>query len=247
MSLFVFLFLALQGYVIPSHGVCFQLDSVYPSLGETGSGLAVTIRGTGFAGGVRLAMYPDSGNLNKVIGATSEAGFGSGIAVQGDTAFVADIFNGLRIFDVRDPFLPSLITSLGSVGSAYAVFVDGDRAYVVGDSGFHIVNVSDRETPSVMGSAALAGPGRGIEVVGGMAYIADTTGLSIFSVANPASPSPAGSVTTPGGAVKVSVSGSHAYVADGTYGLQIIDLAAAGGRRKSEPTVLRAMQPTCRS
>jgi hypothetical protein len=53
-----------------------------------------------------------------------------GVAISGRFAYVADGEDGLKIFDIADPSLPSMFGSTGITGIAEAVAVSDDRVYV---------------------------------------------------------------------------------------------------------------------
>jgi hypothetical protein len=52
-----------------------KLESVYPTLGELGKDLQVTLKGTGFDENTRVSMYPDSGNKRSIIGSVQIPGW----------------------------------------------------------------------------------------------------------------------------------------------------------------------------
>ncbi len=125
------------------------------------------------------------------------------------------------------PFVPSLLGSYDTPGSALGVGVAGDLAFVAdGASGLRIVNVVNPANLSLVGVYDTPGNAFAVAVVGDLAFVADdASGLRVINITNPASPTLAGSYDTPGNAFGVAVSGDLAFVADGTSGLRIINIA----------------------
>ncbi len=112
-------------------------------------------------------------------------------------------------------------------GTARAVAVQGNYAYIGDGKRLVILDVSDPADPVVVGETdPLPGVVQDVAVVGHYAYIADDwEGLRIIDVSNPASPIEAGSYTGIGEAEEVAVAGNYAYVAADWSGLRIIDVS----------------------
>ncbi|MEB3279248.1 MAG: DUF4347 domain-containing protein, partial [Lyngbya sp.] len=116
-------------------------------------------------------------------------------------------------------------------GSARAVFIEGNLAFVADDgSGLQIIDISDRTRPTPRGGVDTPGSAKDIAVAGNYAYIADDTrGLTVVNISNPASPSVITSVrggrtNTANIANGISLQGDYAYISDDTNGLVIFDI-----------------------
>jgi hypothetical protein len=146
------------------------------------------------------------------------------VKVMGDYAFVADQYRGLQIIDVSDPTNPIEVGS--SSGFAISVTVEGNDAYLVGDSGLLIIDLSDPAAPAEKGFYHTFQAAWDVTVASNYAYVTDPhEGLQVIDVSDPTNPIEAGFYDTPGFAMGVAVAGGYAYVADSYEGLQIIDVS----------------------
>jgi hypothetical protein len=150
------------------------------------------------------------------------------VALRGDLAYVADWFDGLWVVSVHDPAVPETVGHCPTSNDerVWAVTVDGDYAYVFGDSGMHIVSVADSSHPTEVGLYANQGAAYGVGVAGNLAYVATgDSGLRVVSIADPADPVEVGRCALPGNAYDVAVAGGYAYVAADSSGLRVVSLA----------------------
>jgi hypothetical protein len=154
--------------------------------------------------------------------------YGSGVAVQGSSVYIADNNGSLRILDVTDPANPREVGSTSLPSQAYAVVVVGSYAYVADNAaGLRIVDISTPSNPHEVGYDDTPGYSYGIAIAGNYAYIADTTaGLRIINIANPASPYEVGSYSTGSDFLfDVAVVGNYAYLAKGSGGFEVVNVA----------------------
>ena len=134
----------------------------------------------------------------------------------------------------QDTALPVSVTFIS--GTARAVDVSGDFAYVAGDipygtdpesSGFQTIDISDPAHPSWVGLLILPGEANDVRVVAGSyAYVAaGSAGLQIATLFPPSNQIILGSIDLAGEALAVAVDGATAlaYVASGTGGLAVVD------------------------
>lgn len=128
------------------------------------------------------------------------------------------------------PVVLSEVGSLDTAGTAEAVAVSGNYAYVAdGYSGLRIIDVSNPTSPSETGYYNTTGYAFDVAVSGNYAYVADgSKGLRIINVANPAAPSESGFYDTPGSARGIALAENLACIADSDGGLQIINIASPG-------------------
>jgi hypothetical protein len=204
-----------------------KIESVYPTLGLIGQDLDVNLKGMGFDENTRLSMSLDVGHRSAIIGSVDTPGDACGITIVGDTAYVADWDDGLKVIDISNPQNPQIIGSVDTPGGAVSVTVVGDIAYVADEyEGLQVIDISDPQNTQIIGSVDTPGFASGVAVVGDTAYVADgESGLQVIDISDPQSPQIIGSVDTPGGAVGVTVVGDMAYVADCWEGLQVIDIS----------------------
>ncbi|MFQ6104633.1 MAG: T9SS type A sorting domain-containing protein [Candidatus Glassbacteria bacterium] len=124
------------------------------------------------------------------------------VFVRGDTAFIANGRDGLKIIDCRVPGAFHEVGSLENVstGYAYGSFVQGRRAYLAnGVDGLLIVDISQPTDPQPLGDYVL-GDGSDyltmdVQVLGSVAYVALTTlnlfkpsRLGLIDISNPFEP-----------------------------------------------------------
>lgn len=104
------------------------------------------------------------------------------VCVEGDLAFVADYYGGLKIIDISIPGMPTLVGTCNTPGYALGVAVAGDLAFVAD-------NTSTYNTPGDLLDVAVAGD---------LAFAADdTSGLQIIDISDPTTPALVGTYDTP--------------------------------------------------
>jgi hypothetical protein len=110
------------------------------------------------------------------------------VEVVGDYAYVANLFDGLRILSVTDPVHPVEVGYMP--GSPGTMSVDGDYAYVydVFSGAFEVISIADPAHPVEVGR--LAGVGGEVEVAGSYAYVlhVNQAMLYVVSIADPTHP-----------------------------------------------------------
>ncbi|RME25479.1 MAG: hypothetical protein D6800_07580, partial [Candidatus Zixiibacteriota bacterium] len=66
-----------------------------------------------------------------------DGGFGAGVEIAGNHAYLADFDEGLKVIDISNPAAPTLVATAPTFSSAYDVEISGNYAYVVeGDYGY---------------------------------------------------------------------------------------------------------------
>ncbi|MCP4345480.1 MAG: hypothetical protein GY795_08130, partial [Desulfobacterales bacterium] len=158
-----------------------------------------------------------------IIGTANTPGGAQGVAVVGNTAYVAD-GSGLQIIDVSNPESPVIIGTANTPGGAQGVAVVGNTAYVAdGSEGLQVIDVSNPESPVIIGTVDTPDKALGVAVVENTVYVADgSEGLQVIDVSNPKSPMIIGGVDTRGEASDIELIGDTAYVAGRYGGLSII-------------------------
>jgi len=184
----------------------------------------------------RPSMHLQAKRINSMlIGNYNTPASVCGVAVFGNTAYVAAYDYGLQIINVATPTSPVLLGAYDTPAYALNVVVSGNIAYVADtSSGLQIINVAIPATPTFLSAYNTPGSAIDVTISGTRAYVADQYyGLQIINVASPTNPTLLGTYDTPGEAAGVFVSGNVAYVADWDYGLHIINVAVP-----ASPTLL---------
>jgi len=199
-----------------------KLDSVYPTLGEMGKDLEVTLSGAGFDGNTKVSMYLDTTNQRMIIGSVDTPDQARHVTVSGSYAYVADGSSGLQVIDISNPSNLQIIGSVDTPDSARHVTVSGSYAYVADYvSGLQVIDISNPSNPQIIGSID-TGIADCVTVSGNYAYV---DGLQVVDISDPSTPQIIGFVSTGSTATGVTVSGNYAYVADNFNGLQVIDIS----------------------
>jgi hypothetical protein len=174
--------------------------------------LSLLIAGTALASGIQL------------IGGCDTPGEAFGIAVNGDFAYVADGYGGLRVISIADPAHPTEVGYCDTPGWAHGVEVSGNYAYVADyDSGLRVISIADPAHPVEVSHFDTPGLACGVAVNEDRVYVADdTAGLRIISVADPAHPVEVGHFDTQDRAWGIVARGDTAHVASIDLGFSII-------------------------
>lgn len=153
------------------------------------------------------------------------------LAVQGAYAYVADIENGLYIFDLSDPLHPRQVGLLQSNtndpekpwGGALDVAVQGNYAYITAYSGALVVaDIHDPAHPTLAGYLALNGTPRAVALSTTRAYVAGAeNGLAVVNILFPTTPWLESSFSLPREGAEVALHGSDAFVAAYESGLLV--------------------------
>jgi hypothetical protein len=128
-----------------------------------------------------------------IIGSYYDAGMPIEFAIQGDIAYIANMFDGLEVLDISD------LSSINRIGhyrpgeTVYDVKVNGDLVFLGGKTrGLEIVNVSDPTLPVMVSSTSLSGWGIKLEIVNEVCYITDHlsyyTNIEAYDVSTPLTP-----------------------------------------------------------
>ena len=164
------------------------------------------------------------------MGSAGTPGAAVDIAVSGDAAYVADVADGLHVFDISEPGTPTAHGDLDYSETTYGLDVAGDMAYLVGPSfGLRTIDVSDPASPTALDSAVASGTPWDVTAVGHVAYVSvREAGVATFDISEPATLTALGRYDTPGTALGVAFAGGVAHVADGEAGLLTLDASDPG-------------------
>lgn len=150
-----------------------------------------------------------------------------GVVLDGDRAYLADGYAGIRIVDVTDPAAPTEVGAFDTQGFAWDVAIRNELAFVAdGDYGLVVIDVADATAPRMLSVTLMPQPAIAVTLDGGLAYVATLdSGVRIIDVSNPLAPIEIGVADTPGAALQVAVAGDHLYIADGPGGVRIVDVS----------------------
>lgn len=165
----------------------------------------------------------------------SPFGFGSedgvSVAVQGSTAYLGSVYNGLWIVDISDASNPQLRTNYRSAGGVLSVAAAGNAVYLVSFNGLSILDVSNPGAPSLLASYAAQSVPLAVSVYGNTAYLLCNNGLEILDVSDLAHPSRLSHYNHPSPdfwnlGIKPPVKEGHSlYLATNNAGLHVLDVA----------------------
>jgi len=146
--------------------------------------------------------------------------------IENNTAYVADWFSGLHIYDISNPNHPLHISNFHTPGSSKGVVVSDGYAFVGDDDhGLQIIDVHDRRNPVKISDVPTDGLAYTLKKVGNLIYLADHRGgFYIINVKNVSKPEILSHFDTPGKSWAIEVAGDIAYVADDTTGLLVFNV-----------------------
>jgi hypothetical protein len=159
--------------------------------------------------------------------------------------YIADYGEGLDIWDVSIPTMPTHLGGCATPGLARGVAVthQAGHAYALvadGDSGLRVIDATDPFSPVEIGHLNTPAIANGVAISGGTAYVAAATaGLLIVDISDPSHPQQLGRCGTPDLANGVSVADTVAYVADYCRGLSVINVANPAQPRQIAQDTLR--------
>ncbi len=138
-----------------------------------------------------------------------------GIAATGGYQYVAMHDHGLAVLQRTGRTFREVAT-LRDIGTAWAIAVDGDHAYVTDAGGkLVIVNIADPSRPAVTAMVDIGGTPQSVEIRNHVAFVAaGTAGWAAVDVSDPAKPKVIANVDTPGSALQVALADGRMYLAD---------------------------------
>lgn len=186
--------------------------------------------------GPRLVIVDisDPGNPVQVGSYQMPLGYARDVALAGAYAYIAGGGAGLHIVDVSNAAHPVWVGSSSTGGSAWAVDVADDHAYVADTSPnrMHIIDVSDPTSPTLDSTytPSIDSTARDVTVAPGpgqtLVYLSCNPNLFVVDVTDPGSPLELGFHPTQ--AFGLAPVGSVAFVAAASDGLRAIDFSSPG-------------------
>ena len=109
-----------------------------------------------------------------------------GLSVKNHYAYMADMYSGLRIYDISQPDSISLVSQFDLPGQLWDVYAGNYFAITLSDEpSLQLVNINDRQNPFFVMSLPLAGIANEIGVSFPYVCIADDSLLQIFRLPDP--------------------------------------------------------------
>ncbi len=147
--------------------------------------------------------------------------------VDGNIAYVANGWSGVRLIDVSDPMNPTQISLFNTPDYATRVAVSGNVAYFADfRAGVHAVDVSDPSSPVLLDTYNTPGYAYAVHAVGTTVWVGDyQAGIRALDASDPTNLTSLGSYNTPGNSYDIELEGDVAYVADVGGGLRVFDVS----------------------
>lgn len=161
---------------------------------------------------------------------THYIGLANDVFIVDTLAYVATMFGGCDIYNVKDFSSVSLVHAF-TTSWTYTCCVSGDYAYLAdGNNGLFIYDISDPASPDSITVITPGGEVFDVVVYDTLAFIAaGDAGVFKYNIAAPASPVFMDSYDTDGTAVDVDYdpSNNYLYVADNDGGVVILDFSSS--------------------
>jgi len=238
-----------------SHGIEFQHRQSANGATESNSGgelnalprwLRLKRIGNTFSG----FQAPDAGGIpgrwaqqgvNVTVPMSDPVYLGLAVSSHSTTTLSTAVFDNVST-PVPNPRERTLEVVSETPGDDWALFIQGNLAYVGDEPVWKIYDISNPASPILLYTDTFRGSWvEDIWVSGNLVYIAHAeAGFFIFDATTPTAPILLGSRDTPGIAVEVHVSSGVAYVADYPYppGTEVLDLAIFDVTDPTSPTLI---------
>ena len=160
-------------------------------------------------------------------------GSATGIAINGNYAYVSGGGGDLAVIDISDPTNPGIPAyTENSGGNIQGLTISGDYAYLAANNtGLVIIDISDPENPGTPISSNTFPFATEVAVSGDYTYLVDDgmgdlSRLGIIDISDPINPgSPVFVQTNFQGSYGIAISGNYAYMTGPNNGLAIIDIS----------------------
>ncbi len=109
------------------------------------------------------------------------AGSAGGAAAESSVLYVADQGGGIKVVELSDPAVPSIVATVEVAGMARDVAVrDGVLVVSLGGGGVDVFDVQDPLQPQLRGHIALEGTAQGVDVDGRIIAVAAWTHVALY-------------------------------------------------------------------
>lgn len=160
--------------------------------------------------------------LNPVdLGAYQTSGQALDISVAGATAYSANGWDGVEIFDTAGLAQRGLVVAPEYLND---LAIAGGYAYGVADDGFWTLDINDPDTPLPLAYMETLSPIVSIAVAGSFAFLASPMdGIHVIDISDPLAPLEAAAFSLPIDYRQLTLVGDRIYAAAGLDGLRILD------------------------
>jgi hypothetical protein len=111
------------------------------------------------------------------------------VKYSGDTLFIADGYNGVKIYNAGNPYLPKLIAEIPTTGKTFWLELKDKQLYTADTTGMHIYNISDLNNITELGSFKKLDGAWHVSVQRNYAFLSDWYSyMRIIDISNPANP-----------------------------------------------------------
>lgn len=191
------------------------IDGIFHNLARDGDALFLSANGDPRT--ISVFDISDSRDPRSIATVPVPGSIGGMVANDG-VLFVANVREGLVVYDISDPATPTVISTL-DLGSAGRLRLDGDRMYVkVGsvpdDATMVIVDVTDPFRPVILSEILLNGFVNDIEVLGPSAVLAAGRYFTVIDVEDPTHPVIASQGDGPASTIQRLSRRGHVLLAD---------------------------------
>lgn len=163
-----------------------------------------------------------------------------GLDAVGTDVYLADLENGLLVFDISDAHAPVEAGRVKSSGfAARDVVVEDGLAYVIGGDEVRVFDIQDPASMVQVGVFTIPDPmsiwftdglGKELAVVDGVMYVLNGEQMLVVDAVVPGAMALDGVLDLPGSIlVDIAVEGDVVYLADETQGMLVVDVGGACG------------------
>ncbi|MBT4129510.1 MAG: hypothetical protein HOE44_02195, partial [Candidatus Marinimicrobia bacterium] len=164
-----------------------------------------------------------------VLSTLALAGYGEGLAVSGNYAYVTAGVSGMEVIDISDPTSPSSVAVVvgGATGPwAEGINVSGDYAYVGNGSHADIYDISTPTSPSLISTIANTdGWVQDAMPISNYLYVCVwSSGIDVYDISDPASPTFVTALSNPKNS-DIMFDGNYGYIASKESGVTVLDVS----------------------
>jgi len=154
--------------------------------------------------------------------------FTNDLKVSGDSAYLV-VGSTLIILDIAIPSSPTLTIQYPISGTAQALDIVGNYAYVADYAGgLQVIDISNPQAPSISGALGLPSSARHVAVANGFAYVVGSSSNNVYIVDVSAPMTPTLTATYPltTSVYGIDAVGNYAYLAQNGVGLHVVDVTS---------------------
>ncbi len=161
------------------------------------------------------------------------------IELAGGYAYLADLYDGLRVVDIANPSSPVEVGFCDTAGRALGVAIQGSYAFVADDeNGVRVIDISVPSSPLEIGglrkARATGEQSADVQIAGNIAYESyrysdpwwgSWAGLRIYDITDPLNPAPVSSYDSGQPPKRMAIQGGLLFSAADGHGLRIVDIS----------------------